>query len=116
MHCLKCGETGELDRVVRDILTGTEVGGLCETCLETCRSPVFQDDVWRTDSDCAVCSGDAHYELPLVDCRIQYPDGRPDDIEYVLTDATLRLCTEHLRAALAESPTDSPSSEAVISP
>lgn len=115
MHCLKCDETDRLDRVVVDTLTGAEVGGLCDTCLETGQSSAFEDDIWRADSDCAVCAEVAQYELPLIECRIEYPDCRPDEVEYVLTDATLRLCTEHLRVALTESPTDSPPIEAIVS-
>lgn len=116
MDCLKCEETDGLDRAIVDSLTGAEVGGLCEACLGTCRSPVFRDEIWRTGTDCAVCAGAAHYDLPLIDCRIEYPDGRPDEIEYVVTDETLRLCTDHLRVTLTESTADSQSTEAAISP
>jgi hypothetical protein len=115
MHCLNCGETAGLDRVVLDALTEVEIGGLCDPCLSTCSHPVFRDDVWRNGSGCAVCAEPVHYRLPLIDCRIQYTDGRPDEVEYSLTDATLRLCTDHLRATLEGSPPDLQTSEAMVS-
>lgn len=115
MYCLNCGETAGLDRVVLDDLTGVEIGGLCDSCLSTSPHPVFRDDVWRNETGCAVCAEPVHYHLPLIDCRIQYTDGRPDEVEYALTDATLRLCTDHLRATLEGSPTDLQAPEATVS-
>jgi hypothetical protein len=115
MNCLKCERTAELDRVVVDILTGTEVGGLCERCLEAHGSPVFQDDIWREESACAVCAETPQYEIPLIDCLIRYADNRPDEVEYAITDATLRLCTTHLREFLMETPEELQIAEALVS-
>ena len=114
MECLKCEHTADLDRVVIDILTGTELGGLCGSCLATCSSPAFRDDVWRRDTDCAVCAETPHYEIPLIDCLIQHGDDRPDEAEYVITDETLRLCADHLRESLMEPPEDPLTAEAVV--
>jgi hypothetical protein len=115
MKCLRCERTAGLDRAVVDILTGSEVGGLCESCLDTCSSPVFRDDVWRRDTDCAVCAETPHYEIPLIDCLIRYAGHRPDEVEYAITDTTLRLCAEHLREISTEIPEEHRTPEAVVS-
>lgn len=104
MQCIKCKSTDRLDRVVRDIPTDTEVGGLCESCLDTRFDPVFRDDIWQADSGCAVCANDPHYQLPLIDCIIEFSDGREDIIEYGVRETTVRLCTEHFKEVLTETP------------
>ena len=58
------------------------------------------------NTDCAVCAEPSQYDLPRIDCRIQHSDDRPDEVEYTITKATLRLCRTHLRAVLTEAPSD----------
>lgn len=114
MDCINCKSTGRLDRVVLDILTGTELGVLCEACLDTRYDPVFKDDIWHEDSGCAVCAEQPHYHLPLIDCLIEYSDDRSDELEYGVTDTTVRLCSEHLEELLTTTPDEIQASGAVV--
>lgn len=113
MKCLKCNKDAVLERVVVDITTGTELGGFCDSCLNTEDNPTFEDGIWHGDSGCAVCSGDSHYQLPRIDCLIQYCDDRQDEIEYGITDRTVQLCADHLKNLLTETIEETQSSEAV---
>lgn len=101
MESLNCNCDGGFDRVVIDIPTQAEVGGLCESCLDTRFTPVFQDNIWQEDSGCAVCAKEPQYQLPPINCIIQFSDLRADIVEYGITDSTVRLCTEHLQEILA---------------
>lgn len=113
MECLTCDRNGVLERVAVDILTGTELGGFCDACLDTDGDLVFGEDIWHADAGCAVCSDDPHYQLPRIDCVIQYSDDRQDEVEYGITERTVQLCAAHLENLLTETIEETQSSEAV---
>lgn len=115
MKCLKCQNKSDLDRLVVDMPTGSVLGSLCESCLKTRLIPVFQDDIWHKDSGCSVCAEDPTYHLPIIECLIEYSDDRQAEVEYGITDSTVRLCREHLEEILTTKPEAQHVSEAVVS-
>lgn len=113
MKCLKCNKDSVLERAVVDILTGRELGGFCDPCLDTENDLTFGDDVRDAGLGCAICSKDPHYQLPRIDCLIQYSDDRQDEVEYGISERTVQLCADHLKDLLTMTIEEMQSSEAV---
>lgn len=102
LDCVNCGGDVGFNRVVIDLSTGSEAGGLCQTCEREEFGIILEDNLWHHDTGCALCMNDGEYSLPLMDCRIEY-ESRPDTVEYTITEETISLCKRHLKT-LTEPP------------
>jgi hypothetical protein len=108
MECVGCRSGSDPDRIVIDILTDGEVGLLCDHCIDTTFREVFNDPVWHQDSGCSVCAETPQYYLPLISCLIEFEDDRSSEVEYSITESTVRLCSGHLEDIIVGSPAATP--------
>lgn len=99
MECIACGLKSGYNRVVIELRTGRELGGLCFRCEERQYGNSLKDGLWAEAEGCVMCSRDGLVALP--EWRPTTSDsegGLHLTNEYVLDDATVLLCDEHFTA------------------
>ncbi|WP_255152376.1 hypothetical protein [Halorarius halobius] len=96
MDCLACGLRSGYNRVVVDLLAGTELGGLCFRCEERLFGRSLKDGLWTERSGCVLCSRDGAVALPEWRPRTSDTGGvlRLEN-DYELGATTVELCDEH---------------------
>jgi hypothetical protein len=102
MDCISCTDSGVVNRVLVNRLTGEEVGLYCEGCEAETFGRVLGDQEWHQDNGCAFCDGSGTYLLPRVDCLIEADDGSPRLVEYLTIEGSVSLCPDHVDRLLPE--------------
>jgi hypothetical protein len=100
MECIKCGDPDAFGRVVINRMTREEIGLLCERCESVTFGELLCDDTWHQQKGCAFCDNSGKYQLPLLECLIDYGDGSPKSLEYTTFDYNASLCKSHLSKIL----------------
>lgn len=98
MECIACNHRSAYNRAVIDTSTGRELGTLCVSC-ETQKLGELAGEHTNTDESCLYCNRDGFWALPKW-VPSTYEDGG-DIVSYIdcdVSQATLRLCDEHLAA------------------
>lgn len=98
-ECVNCRGDLDFNRLIIELATTTEIGGLCSSCEQEEFGILLTDNLWHHDTGCALCPNDGHYALPQLDCLIEY-DSKPDDVEYSITADTITLCESHFQALI----------------
>lgn len=99
MECVACGLRSGYNRVVVDIASGTEHGGLCFRCERRRYGNSWKDGLWAERDGCVLCSRDGLVALPEWRPRTTTEDGvLVLHNEYAVLDGTVRLCDEHFAA------------------
>lgn len=96
MNCLRCGREAGYNRVVIDLLAGTELGRLCMNCEKDQFGECLEYFGSAGADDCAFCERDGHFALarwlPSVEDR---GDRLVCTAEVERTDTAVKVCDEH---------------------
>lgn len=96
MDCITCGHSAGYNRAIIDVLSGIELGGFCIRCEQAEFGNSLERAHW-SDTECALCNRDGHYALPKWEPQATELNGDLIcSVDYEVTDATIRLCDEHL--------------------
>lgn len=99
MICIACGEAAGFNRAVIDLVSDTELGGLCVSCEREEFGHVLESGRWNGDENCVLCGRDGLYGLP--EWRPTVEDHGAVAVcanEYEVSSRTATLCDEHLHA------------------
>lgn len=97
MDCVVCEKDSGYNRVVVDVESGHELGGLCVRC-ENDKFGEFADELGDQDSDtCTFCDRDGFWAAPKYLPSTYETDGKTVSyVDYDASTAALTLCDEHL--------------------
>lgn len=96
MDCVVCEKRSGYNRVVVDLDSGNELGGLCVRC-ETEKFGEFSDELGEEGACCEFCDRDGFWAVPKWLPSTYEEDGKTISyVDYDVSNATLRLCDEHL--------------------
>ena len=102
MTCIRCQQPAGYNRVVLDLVTGTEYGGLCRNC-EFDEFGHTLDRFSGTATECAVCDRDGTVAIATWEPSVDASDGvLVSRVEYAVTERTARLCDEHYHQIAAD--------------
>ncbi len=98
MNCIRCGLEAGYNRVVVDLFSGVELGGLCVDCEHVEFGRSLDRGFWSGD-DCAFCDRDGHFALAAWEPEATERDGDLYcSVDYEITAETALACDEHLHA------------------
>lgn len=117
MKCVVCGLDAGYNRVVVDLVSGIEVGGLCVACERAEFGRLIDRGALRSEAGCAICDRDGFFAVATWEANTRREEEAIRcSVGYSLDEPDLRLCDEHLReigrAVVAKEKTD-PAEEAV---
>jgi hypothetical protein len=96
MDCVVCEKKSGYNRAVVDLESGNELGGLCVRC-EAEKFGEFSDELGEEGSDCMFCDRDGFWAVPKYLPSTYEEDGKTVSyVDYDVSNATLKLCDEHL--------------------
>jgi len=97
MDCVVCERRGGYNRVVVELETGVELGGLCVRC-ENEKFGELGAELGDPDSECcAFCDRDGLWALPKWLPSTYESDGKTISyVDYDVSTTGFRLCDEHL--------------------
>lgn len=102
MNCVSCGRRAGYNRVVVDLVSGVEVGGLCVDCEAEEFGKVLERGYWDGE-ECGLCPRDGQFALPEWEAEATERDGDLHcSVSYSVTGGTPVLCDEHLHAIRPE--------------
>lgn len=113
MDCVVCRKRSGYNRVVVDVESGFELGGLCVHC-ESEKFGEFSDELGEPGADtCVFCDRDAFWSLPKwLPSTYETSDRIVSYVDYDASSTGLVLCDEHLAALGVEDiPTPTVSTE-----
>lgn len=95
MDCVRCGLRAGYNRVVVDLISGSELGGFCRNCeLEAFGHALSKFD--GADESCVLCTRDGHYAVPAWQPYEKKTDSHVAcAVEFSVHDRTPTLCDEH---------------------
>lgn len=99
MDCVVCEKRSGYNRVVVDVDSGFELGGLCVHC-EAEQFGELSDELGEPGGErCVFCERDALWALPKwLPSTYETERGTVSYVDYDASNAALRLCDEHLHA------------------
>lgn len=97
MDCIVCQHRSGYNRVVVDVDSGYELGGLCVDC-ETAKLGELSDELGAPGDDtCIFCDRDAFWTAPKwLPSTYETSDGTVSYVDYDASTAALKFCDEHL--------------------
>jgi hypothetical protein len=99
MNCIRCGHEAGYNRVVVDLLSGVELGGLCVGCERDEFGESLAKSLWADGDGCRFCDRDGHFALARWEPSATERGGDVHcSVDYQVTDATVLVCDEHLHA------------------
>lgn len=107
MNCVRCGNDAGYNRLVAELYSGAEIGGLCMNCEKEhygeCLSYVSRNE----PRQCAFCERDGHFALPRwVPSLEQSGEKVVSSVSLEETDAAVKLCDEHVQPVVNEPTAD----------
>ncbi len=107
MNCVRCGNDAGYNRLVAELYSGAEIGGLCMNCEKEqygeCLSYVARNE----PRQCAFCERDGHFALPRWVPSLEKTDDKVvSTVSLEETDTAVKLCDEHAQPTVNEPTTD----------
>lgn len=98
MDCIVCGDAAGFHRAVLSEFRERRLGGLCRECERVEFGRSLERGFFRETDGCMLCARDGHVALPVGEAVARRDENGEveSEVTFEVTDATLRLCDEHL--------------------